>query len=151
MPAACKAHRIPAIAFNSIEFIRGLLILHFARCGDPDGAPARHRERSVVILHKRTISPMGAILVTARRVALEIGSLGVSARSFGTTQPRLLRLDCPTFKDNSGQNERSAGPSTSRNWMSECDHRNAGITCSANSSKCGCAQLAGNPGGKVHE
>ena len=61
MPAACKAHRIPAIAFNSIEFIRGLLILHFARCGDPDGAPARHRERSVVILHKRTISPMGAI------------------------------------------------------------------------------------------
>jgi multidrug efflux pump subunit AcrB len=64
--------------------------------------PARQKERSVVILHKRRITPLGGKMAPALRVVAKKPPLVVIRRSFGMTKPRSSRLDWRLFSHNSG-------------------------------------------------
>jgi hypothetical protein len=60
--------------------------------------PARQKARSVVILHKRLITPPDAKTAPALRVAPEKAPLIVARRSFGITKLLSSRLDWRFFK-----------------------------------------------------
>ncbi|MCW4344569.1 MAG: hypothetical protein N0E48_14625 [Candidatus Thiodiazotropha endolucinida] len=62
--------------------------------------PARQNERSVVILHERMITPLGAKTAPALRVVPEKAPLGVARRSFGITKLLSSRLDWRFFRHN---------------------------------------------------
>ena len=69
---------------------------------------ARRHERSLVILNERIRAcPLGttelrAKIAPALRVVAKKAPLGVAPRSFGTTKPRLSRLNWRFFSHNSG-------------------------------------------------
>ena len=109
MPGSRRIKHMDSGFRQNDELISGFLEIYHTRalvCPFPGSAntnlidpaeaifcPARQSERSVVILHKRMITPLGSKIASALRVASENVPLSVARHLFGITKLLSSRLD----------------------------------------------------------